>query len=264
MAVAFKVLFLAVLQGVAEFLPISSSGHLALAGRLLNFEGMGVRVEIILHLGTLAALIAYYRQTLLALAREALVGSREGWTAIGLLVVGCLPAGLAYVLFDDAIEAAFEGSAMAIGVFLMVTGLLLLSLRLRKGDGDGKITWGRALAIGAAQAFALLPGISRSGSTIVCARHLGVSPKNAADYSFLVSLPLLLGATLLSFVHPAEPAIGEPGWGLLIPAACVSAVVGYFSIRLLMRVLAGPKFWYFGFYCLAAGLLTVCLSCLPQ
>ena len=66
------------------------------------------------------------------------------------------------------------------------------------------------------------------------------------------------------FVHPAEPAIGEPGWGLLIPAACVSAVVGYFSIRLLMRVLAGPKFWYFGFYCLAAGLLTVCLSCLPQ
>ncbi len=264
MAVAFKVLFLAVPQGVAEFLPISSSGHLALAGRLLNLEGVGVRVEVVLHLGTLAALVVYYRQTLLALAREVLAGSREGWTALGLLVAGCIPAGLAYVLFDDAIEAAFEGSTKAIGVFLMVTGLLLLSLRLRKGGGDGKITWGRALAIGAAQAFALLPGISRSGSTIVCARHLGVSPRNAADYSFLVSLPLLLGATLLSFVHPAEPVVGGPGWGLLVPAACVSAVVGYFSIKFLMRILAGPKFWYFGFYCLAAGLLTVCLSCLPQ
>ncbi len=260
MAVAFKVFFLAVLQGVAEFLPISSSGHLALASELIDFEGMGVRVEIVLHLGTLVALLAYYRRTILAIIREALAGRREGWMAIGLLVVGCIPAGLAYVLFDDAIEVAFEGSTKVIGVFLMVTGLILLSLRFRKDDGDGKITWKRALAIGVAQAFALLPGISRSGSTIVCARHLGVSPKNAADYSFLVSLPLLLGATLLSFVHPAEPVAGEPGWGLLVPAALVSAVVGYVSIRLLMRVLAGPKFWYFGIYCLAAGLLTICLA----
>ena len=260
MAVAFKVFFLAVLQGVAEFLPVSSSGHLALAGRLIDFDGMGVRVETVLHLGTLLALLAYYRRTLLAIAREALAGHREGWMAIGLLLLGCLPAGLAYLLFGDAVEAAFSGSPKRVGALLMVTGLVLLSLRLRRGDGVGKVTWRRALAIGVAQALALPPGISRSGMTIVCARHCGVSPKNAADYSFLVSLPLVLGATLLAFVHPAEPVAGEPGWGLLIPAALVSAVVGYVSIRLLMRVLAGPKFWYFGIYCLAAGLLTVCLA----
>ncbi len=264
MVVALKVLFLAVLQGVAEFLPVSSSGHLALVGRLIDFDGMGVRVEIVLHMGTLFALLAYYRRILLAIAREALAGRREAWMAIGFLVLGCIPAGLAYVLLGDAIQDVFQGSPKAIGLFLMVTGLALLSLRLRRRDGDGKISWRRALAIGVAQALALLPGISRSGSTIVCARHLGASPKNAANYSFLVSLPLLLGATLLSFVHPAEPMAGEPGLALLISAAVVSAVVGYASLKFLMPVLAGPKFWYFGFYCLVVGLLTVGLSYLPQ
>ena len=260
MSEALKVLFLAVLQGVAEFLPVSSSGHLALAGGLLKFEGMGPRVEAVLHFGTLVALVAYYWRTILAILRGMVFGRREGWLAAGMIVAGCIPAILAYLLFDDAIDAAFGGSPKCIGALLIVTGLILLSLRLRKGDGDGKVTWPRAIAIGVAQALALFPGISRSGSTIVCARHLGVSPKNAVDYSFLMSLPLVFGATLMAVVHPGEAVAGEPGWGLLLPAAVVAAVVGYFSIKLLMRVIAGPKFWYFGFYCLAAGLLTLILA----
>ena len=260
MSEAMKVLFLAVLQGVAEFLPVSSSGHLALASRVIDFGGMGPRTELALHFGTLIALFAYYRRIIAAIVTGIFTGRREGWIAAGMLVAGCIPAGVAYLLFDDAIESAFGGSPKFIGAMLMVTGLALLSLRLGKSDGQGKITWLRALAIGAAQAFALLPGISRSGSTIVCARHLGVSPKNAVDYSFLVSLPLLAGATLLSVVHPSEALAEGPGWGLLLPAMAVAAVVGYFSIRLVMRVLTGPKFWYFGVYCLAVGLLTVCLA----
>ncbi len=260
MSQALKVLFLAVLQGVAEFLPVSSSGHLALAGSLLKFEGMGPRVETVLHFGTLVALVAYYWRIILAILRLMIAGKREGWIAAGMIVAGCIPAIIAYVLFDDAIDAAFGGSPKCIGALLIVTGLILLSLRLRKGDGDGRINWMRAIIIGVAQAVALFPGISRSGSTIVCARHLGVSPKNAADYSFLTSLPLVFGATLMAVVHPGEAVAGEPGWGLLIPAAVVAGVVGYFSIKLLMRVIAGPKFWYFGFYCIAAGLLTLILS----
>jgi undecaprenyl-diphosphatase len=260
MSQALKVLFLAVLQGVAEFLPVSSSGHLALAGCLLKFEGMGPRVEAVLHFGTLVALVAYYWRIILAILRRMIAGKREGWIAAGMIVTGCIPAILAYLLFDDAIDAAFGGSPKFIGALLVVTGLILLSLRLRKGDGDGKITWWRTVAIGVAQAVALFPGISRSGSTIVCARHLGVSPKNAADYSFLMSLPLVFGATLMAVVQPGEAVVGEPGWGLLIPAAVVAGAVGYFSIKLLMRVIAGPKFWYFGFYCIAAGLLTLILS----
>ena len=260
MSQALKVLFLAVLQGVAEFLPVSSSGHLALAGCLLKFEGMGPRVEAVLHFGTLVALVAYYWRVILAILRQMIAGKREGWIAAGMIVAGCIPAILAYLLFDDAIDAAFGGSPKCIGALLVVTGIILLSLRLRKGDGDGKVTWMRAVIIGVAQAVALFPGISRSGSTIVCARHLGVSPKNAADYSFLMSLPLVFGATLMAVVHPGEAIAGEPGWGLLIPAAVVAGVVGYFSIKLLMRVIAGPKFWYFGFYCIAAGLLTLILS----
>ena len=259
MSEALKVLFLAVLQGVAEFLPISSSGHLALAGNLINLE-VGPRLETILHFGTLVALVAYYWRTILAIVRGVVTGKREGLTAAGIIVVGCIPAILAYLLFDDIIDEAFGGSAKRIGVFLTVTGLILLSLRLRKGDGYGKITWRRAIAIGLAQAFALFPGVSRSGSTIVCARHLGVSPKNAVNYSFLMSLPLVFGATLMTVVHSGEAVSGEPGWGVLFLAAIVAGVVGYFAINLLMRVISGPKFWYFGFYCIAAGLLTILLS----
>ncbi len=259
MAEAFKVLFLAVLQGVAEFLPISSSGHLAIAGRILGLEGMGEQVEIALHFGTLVALLAYYRRTVAEIVAGMLSGRRSGWIAAGMIVVGCVPAALAYPLFHDAMESAFAGSTKAIGAMLVVTGLILISLRFRKTDGDGRITWWRAVAIGVAQAFALFHGISRSGITIACARHLGVSPRNAVDYSFLVSLPLVAGASLLSLVHPPEAAANGPGWGLLLPAAAVSAVVGYISIKLLIRVLAGPKFWCFGIYCLVAGAVALCL-----
>ena len=260
MSEALKVLFLAVLQGVAEFLPISSSGHLELAGTIIGCGDVGPRTEAILHFGTLMSLVVYYRRTILAIARGMAAGEREGWLAGGMIVAGCIPAIMAYLLFGDAIESAFGGSPRTIGCLLVVTGLVLLSLRLRKGGGDGKITWARAVAIGVAQAFALLPGVSRSGSTIVCARHLGVSPGNAADYSFLMSLPLVLGATIMAFVHPGEATAGEPGWGVLLLAAITAGGVGYFAIRLLMRVVAGPKFWYFGFYCVAAGLLAILLS----
>ncbi len=260
MTEALKILFLAVLQGVAEFLPISSSGHLALVGNLINLGNIMPRVEAILHFGTLMSLIAYYWRTILAIIRCMIAGKREGWISAGMIVAGCIPAIIVYLLFGDAIEAALGESPRTIGCLLVVTGLILLSLRLHEGKGNGKITWFRAVAIGVAQAFALFPGISRSGSTIVCARHLGVSPKNAVDYSFLMSLPLVFGATLMAFIHPGETISGEPGWGILFLAAIVAGVVGYFAIQLLMRVISGPKFWYFGFYCIAAGLLTLILT----
>ena len=260
MTEALKVLFLAVLQGVAEFLPISSSGHLELVGKIINFGNVSPRLEAILHFGTLMSLVAYYWRTILAILRGMTAGKREGWLAAGMIVAGCIPAIIVYLLFGDSIESALGGSSRTIGCLLVVTGLILLSLRLHGGNGEGKITWGRAVAIGVVQAFALFPGISRSGSTIVCARHLGVSPKNAADYSFLMSLPLVFGATLVAFIHPGEATSGEPGWGILFLAAIVAGVIGYFAIKLLMRVIAGPRFWYFGFYCIAAGLLTILLS----
>ncbi len=260
MSEALKVLFLAVLQGVAEFLPISSSGHLELVGTIINFGNVGPRVEAILHFGTLMSLLVYYWRTIRAILRGMITGKRWGWLAAGMIVAGCIPAVIVYLLFGDAIESALGGSPRTIGCLLIVTGLILLSLRLSKVSGDGKITWVRAVAIGVAQAFALFPGISRSGSTIVCARHLGVSPKNAADYSFLMSLPLVFGATLMAFIHPAEATSVEPGWGVLFLAAIVAGVVGYFAITLLMRVISGPKFWYFGFYCISAGLLTILLT----
>lgn len=263
MAEALKVFFLAILQGVTEFLPVSSSGHLAICDKLLGLNSTGVRVEVMLHFGTLIAVVVFYWGKLLTIIRDILSGRREGWIATALIAVGCVPAVIAYLLFDDAIKSLFDASPSVIGLMLVITGAVLISLRFVKTGSkgkNGKISWFRAAVIGVAQAFALLPGISRSGSTIVAARWCGVSPKNAADYSFLISLPLLFGAAVMSVIHPDATGENEVGWGILIPAMMIAAVVGYFSIKFLMRVITGAKFWWFGIYCACAGLIMIIVS----
>lgn len=260
MTEALKVFFLAVLQGITEFLPVSSSGHLAIADKLIGLNSTGVRVEVMLHFGTLVAVVFYYREKILSIIRGIFAGKREGWIAAGLIIAGCIPAIIAYVILGDKLESMFDGSPKVVGIMLMITGLVLTSLKFLKSDTNGKICWWRAFVIGVAQAFAMLPGISRSGSTIACARFCGVSGKNAADYSFLISLPLLFGAALLDVIKPAETAeAGQIGWGVLAPAMVIAAVVGYFSIKFLMKVITGTKFWYFGIYCFIAGLIALCV-----
>lgn len=252
----FDVMLLAVVQGIAEFLPISSSGHLVLAQSLLKINTPGVRLEVVLHLGTMISIIVYYRTVLWRLIRGALCGERASWITVAHIAVSAVPAAFFYLLFHNKVDAFYENSH-AVGGFLIFTGVVLCALRWLQ-CGNGPVTGGRALLVGFAQALAVLPGISRSGMTIAAARMTGIAPAVAAEFSFLMCLPLLAGAALLDLLGVTAPpgSVSPPTW-LLLAGALVSAGVGYAALALLVRTLRGGRFWLFGVYCLAAGAVTL-------
>ena len=249
----FNVMLLATLQGIAEFLPISSSGHLVIAQNLLNVNAPGMRLEVVLHLGTMLSIIAYYRKTLAVLIPGVFRGDRASWTTVAHIAVSAVPATFFYLLCHDRIDAFYE-DVRAVGGFLLFTGVVLFVLRWMRRCGDGAVTGMRALLVGLAQTLAVLPGVSRSGMTIVAARMAGIAPGAAAEFSFLMSLPLLAGAVLLDALK-FTPQQGADALspGLLLAGAVVSAAVGYAALTLLVRTLRGGRFWLFGIYCFAVG-----------
>ena len=251
-----KILILAVLQGVAEFLPVSSSGHLVIGQHFLGLEIPGKRLDLMLHLGTLASIFAFYRLTL----RRIVAGFE--WRYILKIAFSAVPAIIVYFLFEDFIDGLFENAKM-VGALLMFTGAVLIGTRyLPRGDRD--IGWGRALAMGCAQALALLPGVSRSGMTLASARGGRIDAEKSAEFSFLMSAPLILGGVLMEIAKSMNQTAAEESaeipWSLTVLGAVVAAVVGYVSLFVLLRALKGRWFWLFGVYCIAAGLLTVVLA----
>ena len=248
---------LAILQGLTEFLPVSSSGHLALLQDHLTIGEMadGPLLEILLHGGTLIAVLWFYHKRILQLLQGLFRKEPAAWRYSLLILLACLPAGIVYFLAHDAIESAFD-NPKAIGVFLLITGLSLLSLRFKKGLDGTAPTWKKALGIGIAQAFAILPGISRSGSTYTAARWLKVSSEEAFDFSFLASIPLIGGAIILKFRHFSELTANGNTLGILT-ATILSALVGYAALWGLSKLRFLGKFWIFGIYCLAVGALTL-------
>ena len=249
-----EVTLLSILQGVAEFLPISSSGHLVLGKELLGMQELGMRIDIFLHVGTLAAIFAFY----FAIIRRILANLE--WSYMIKVIVSAVPAGVVGVLFKDQLEAAFASPKM-VGGALVFTGFVLTATKfLPKGDKD--VSFVRAFLIGLAQAVAILPGVSRSGMTLAAARAAKVDAEKSAEFSFLMSAPPIAGAALLELLKSmkATEATTEVSWGLTIYGCVLAAVVGYFSLKLLVKSLKGRWFWLFGPYCLVAGALTLVLS----
>ena len=259
-----NVTILAVLQGVAEFLPVSSSGHLVIGQHLLGMNPPGMRLEVFLHVGTLASIFAFYRRPiasiLAGLCASDAARRRAAWNYASKILLSALPAVAIYFPFKKPIDDLFENARM-VGALLMFTGAVLAGTRfLPRGKGD--VGFLRALLMGCGQAVALLPGVSRSGMTLASARAGRVAPEAAAEFSFLMSAPLIAGDALLHVwkafrAAPGELA-GEPTWGLVAFGAAIAAVVGYCSLAVLLRTLRGKGFWLFGPYCFTAGLLVVC------
>ena len=253
------VTILAVLQGVAEFLPISSSGHLVILQHILEVpESLRLRLEVFLHAGTLIAVFAFYFRRIWALlggmfARDA-AARREAWEYAGKLFVSALPAVVVYFLFKDDIESLVSNARM-VGALLMFTGAVLVGTRYLP-RGDRKVNLLRAFCMGLGQAVALLPGVSRSGMTIAAARGGHVGPDAAAEFSFLMSAPLIMGGVALELI---KGGVGSGGmsWAVLAWGVALSSVVGYFSLALLIKALKGRWFWLFGPYCVIAGLATL-------
>lgn len=252
---------LAFLQGVAEFLPISSSGHLVIGQHFLGMHDAGMRLNVMLHFGTLLAIFAYYRREIFAIAAGCLKLERESIEYAGKLIVAAIPAIPVYFVFREGIESLQENVKM-VGALLMFTGAVLIGTRLMP-RGSKNVGWWRALIMGIGQAVALLPGVSRSGMTLAAARGARVDGSKAAEFSFLMSAPLILGGTLLQTFEAfsadacaVEGAV-EVGWNGLIWGIAVSAVVGYASLAVLVKVIRGRGFWLFGPYCIGAGLITL-------
>lgn len=249
------VTLLAVLQGIAEFLPISSSGHLVILQHLLDVpEDLRLRLEIFLHAGTLLSIFVFYAARIGRTLSGMFKGRREDWMYACKIVLSAIPAILVYGLFHHQIDELVKNAQM-VGALLMFTGAVLIGTRYLP-RGNRNVGLGRALAMGCGQALALLPGVSRSGLTLATARGCRVSPEAAAEFSFLMSAPLILGGVLLEFLKggvTAGESMAVLAWGTLL-----SAVVGYFSLVLLVKALKGRWFWLFGPYCVIAGLLAVC------
>ena len=252
---AFEAMLLGLVQGLTEFLPVSSSGHLALGQAILDIQTEDVTFEIIVHFGTLLAVITALRERIVDLAVGCLRRDQRAWYMIFLLGVGTVPAAVLGVFFKDLLEAAFN-SPMAVSGFLIVTGGILWSTRFTKGERQ-EITLLDAVLMGCSQALAVLPGISRSGSTISMGLWRGLDGREAATFSFLLSIPIILGATALQVVDMLEHPL-EPGalWTLII-GALVAYVSGVFAIRWLLGLLSGGRFAQFAYYCWLAGLIGV-------
>lgn len=257
---------LGLIQALTEFLPVSSSGHLVLGEIVLGVDPAGgAAFEVAVHFGTLLSVLVVFHRDIGRLitavfgALAAPTRLRERWRddpelrLAGAIIAGCVPAGVVGLVFKDQLEAAFDRPALVCAM-LIVTGLILLAT-LRAPTPHGQMSVNRAVAIGVAQAFAILPGISRSGSTIAAAMFLGVERELAARFSFLLSLPVILGATLLKARDLIE---APPPDGALIGLAIgagVSFVVGIGALVLLLRVVQRGWFAHFGWYCLAVGII---------
>ena len=248
------VTFLAILQGVAEFLPISSSGHLVIGQHVLGVKDAGLQLDVFLHVGTLLSVAMYYRKSLWRIVAE------RDFSYLAKIVLSALPAVAVYVIFKEEVESLFNNTKM-VGALLMFTGAVLAGTRFLPTGTKG-VSFLRALWMGCMQAVALLPGVSRSGMTLAAARSGKVEPSKSAEFSFLMSAPLILGGMFLEILNmfrAADDAAPDGvGLGLLVWGALLSAAVGYFSLVALVKTLKGRWFWLFGPYCVTAGLLTLC------
>lgn len=247
-----KVLVLAVVQGVTEFLPVSSSGHLALAQHLLGVNVPGVALEVTVHAGTLISVIVFYRRRLATMLHQLPQAGSDGRRELGLLFVGVVPIAVLGLTCRDTILPLFDQPRF-VSLMLIGTGAVLLSLFVCRA-ANRRIRLRRAFVIGLAQALAVIPGVSRSGITIVTARHFGIEPDEAAEFSLLLMIPAVGGAVMLQMGEMI--AVGLEGLRLmdLFLALVVSGVVGYFAIVGLVRALRSGRMQWFGFYCVAMGI----------
>jgi len=248
---------LAIVQGITEWLPISSSGHLVLVQQFLGLD-VPVLFDVILHVGTLfVVLVAFWRDVtkILRAAAKLNFKTEEGKLAL-YIVVGSIPTAIIGFSFQDRFESLFS-NLIAVGLALLFTGGLLFLSKLQKNK-NRTINSLDALLIGTFQGIALIPGVSRSGATISIALLLRVKREKAFQYSFLLYVPAVIGATLAETVKEWKSlASANVGGALIFLGLFVTMIVGYVFLKLLFKIVIKEKFHMFAYYCWAAGLLII-------
>lgn len=257
---ALSIFALAVVQGLTEFLPVSSSGHLAIGREIMDVQEGGLALDVALHVGTLFAIIVAFRKDVLRLFTDLAKGRFTMWIW---LIVATLPVGVIGLVFKDHVEAA-SGTVRAAGMGLFVTAtVLLVAERFRKRSEKNGISEDASTAdhpklidaviLGCAQAVAIWPGVSRSGSTISAGLIRGISAEEAARLSFLMSLPAISGAAIVELPGALEEGFGGVSPGLVLAAAALAGLVGFAALKTLLLVLRKGSFPYFAGYCALLG-----------
>jgi len=245
-------IILGALQGITEFLPISSSGHLVLGQALLGIKIPGNAFEVVTHLGTLLSVFCVFWKDIISLISN--INHKASQKYLLFIVLGSLPAVVVGLGGKKMIADAFDSVNLVSGA-LMFTGLVLFfSQRLKSGSNTISIKNG--FMIGLSQAVAIIPGISRSGMTIITAMALGISGKEAAKFSFLLAIPAISGAGLLTALDTSFSLISIP-YIFLFSAFFSAFIVGYISLKWLLGLLESGRFHLFGYYCMFMGLLTL-------
>jgi len=255
-----KTIILGIIQGLTEWLPISSTGHLRLVEHFLGLK-VPILFDVILHVGTLIVVLAFFRRevgkTLSAIAH--LDFKTEYGKMMPLIIVGVTPTVLIGLISGRLIEETFQG-VLPIAIAFIVCGLMLYSTKVRKEKTES-IGYSTAMMIGIAQGIAIIPGISRSGATIAVALLLGIKREKAFEFSFLLSIPAILGALGLTvYTELSKLTSTTLGWSEILVGVIVAMLVGYFAIKLLWKILAKKKFHLFAFYCWLLGAVLIALS----
>lgn len=255
---------LGIIQGLTEFLPVSSSGHLVLAQHFLGINEAGISFEIVVHLGSLLAVLIYFHKDIFALLLSAtkLFSSKKSYNDVnnlkilGYLLLATIATAVIGFTFKSKFEALYN-IPLAVAIALSVTGLILyISDKIPNGSFDDyNIGWGKAIMIGIGQAFAIIPGISRSGTTIAFALFSKMKREQAAKFSFLLSIPAILGAALLDFMD--MEAIETATLVKYSAGAIAAFISGFIVIALLINLIKKKKLKYFSYYCWLLSLVSI-------
>lgn len=283
-----QAIIMGIVQGAAEFLPISSSGHLAIFEKLFRISEPDMTFDILLHVGTLAAVFIIYFHDIKKMIVEGvklicdlfvniliffrkIFGKKEikyrkavnsAYRKFVMLVIAStIPTGIIGYLAKDIIEE-IKTNLLIVGVCLLITAcLLLLSDKARKGTKKPKnITYSNAFAIGICQGIATLPGISRSGATITACLLSGFDRRFAVEYSFIMSIPAIIGASILDLKDFVKDGASSTPLGQYFVGMAVAGFVGFICIKILLSLIKNKKFKYFAYYCLVAGVLAIILN----
>ncbi len=251
----FEAILLGLIQGLTEFLPVSSSGHLVILSSILGVDTEGLTFEVLVHFGTLMAVFIVFRDDIISLIRNPF----QKLTL--LIIVGSIPTAIIGFAFEDTFERMFS-SLVVVGYTLLITGALLWIAESFKNNYKGlkQIKYKHAFIIGLAQGAAITPGISRSGTTIAISLILGLDRKTAARYSFLLAVPVILGATLLKAKDLLSEPMATTAYGPYLIGTISAAFAGYIAIKILLKFLQEGKLRYFSIYCWMVGATIILLN----
>ena len=260
-----EALILGIIQGLTEFLPVSSSGHLQIGAAVLGVNSSdNLLFTIIVHGATVLSTIIVFWKEIVSIIKGLFKFQMNEETKLVLyIILSMVPVGIVGIFFESQVESFFDGQVVFVASTLMITGFLLLATNyLKAQNATGELSYSKSLIIGLAQAFAVLPGISRSGATIATGLILGVNKEKATRFSFLMVIPPILGATLLKVKDLVEqPALGtDISIGALAVGFLGALIFGIFACRWMINIVKKGSLVYFAYYCFAVSTITILIQ----